>query len=540
MSGRALVLSGRPLRPGARLEDTSRFVDDIWVLDPAWLRADRKSMTLNFTGLPDPLATAVKHLSHALLTEDLPPGEQPLSISSIHTYFSCLRGFLLWVHARGRTLAQIGGDDLDAYHHHLLAQRLCSTSVRRYRRAVRMLWAYRTRLPDHLAADPARRPLWQAWARAHSSRVAENLTQRIPEPVLGPLLTWALRWVDDFADDVLRARDERDRINTLPPAGTAVLGELARLLNEYRSRKQPLPYSPPHSSGNKTGRSPFPSTVYLGRLLGCPVKELNSVRAQQMIAEAAREVGVDSDCHLAHQPQGMLDGQTWTAAISYYEVGRLEKLLHVSCWIVIAYLSGMRDSEIKHLQRGCLSVQRTPDGTVYRHRLHSLAFKGESPHGTPAAWIVTAPVARAVAVLEQLQPDTETYLFTFLPSSRHHRQSPTPGAVFDSNTTNTQITDLIRWINTYCAQRTRPDRIPAEHGRTPRLTTRQFRRTLAWFIARRPGGTIAGALQYRHQRIQMFEGYADPRELHQTGEKSQVACSRREPGGLRRYYDLTS
>ncbi|MFG3053160.1 hypothetical protein ACGFZP_19705 [Kitasatospora sp. NPDC048239] len=34
------------------------------------------------------------------------------------------------------------------------------------------------------------------------------------------------------------------------------------------------------------------------------------------------------------------------------------------------------------------------------------------------------------------------------------------------------------------------------------------RRTLAWFIARRPGGVIAGALQYRHLRVQMFEGYA--------------------------------
>ncbi|MFE5586380.1 hypothetical protein [Kitasatospora sp. NPDC056531] len=33
-------------------------------------------------------------------------------------------------------------------------------------------------------------------------------------------------------------------------------------------------------------------------------------------------------------------------------------------------------------------------------------------------------------------------------------------------------------------------------------------RTLAWFIARRPGGVIAGALQYRHHSIQMFEGYA--------------------------------
>jgi hypothetical protein len=41
-----------------------------------------------------------------------------------------------------------------------------------------------------------------------------------------------------------------------------------------------------------------------------------------------------------------------------------------------------------------------------------------------------------------------------------------------------------------------------------RLSTSQFRRTLAWFIGRRPGGSIAGAIQYRHHSIQMFEGYA--------------------------------
>ncbi|MGW3954625.1 hypothetical protein ACWEKM_27670 [Streptomyces sp. NPDC004752] len=32
---------------------------------------------------------------------------------------------------------------------------------------------------------------------------------------------------------------------------------------------------------------------------------------------------------------------------------------------------------------------------------------------------------------------------------------------------------------------------------------------LAWTIARQPGGTIAGAIQYRHHSVQMFEGYAD-------------------------------
>jgi hypothetical protein len=164
----------------------------------------------------------------------------------------------------------------------------------------------------------------------------------------------------------------------------------------------------------------------------------------------------------------------------------------------------MRDSEIKHLQRGCLSVQQAPDGHVHRHRLASLAFKGEDVHGAEATWIVTAPVARAIAVLERFQPQDQPYLLAPAPSTRRRSAFPVP----NSNTTNKDIAFLISWITAYCDDRSRPDGIPLERGQLPRLTTRQFRRTLAWFIARRPGGAIAGALQYRHQCIQMFEGYA--------------------------------
>jgi hypothetical protein len=41
-----------------------------------------------------------------------------------------------------------------------------------------------------------------------------------------------------------------------------------------------------------------------------------------------------------------------------------------------------------------------------------------------------------------------------------------------------------------------------------RLNTRQFRRTVAWYIANRPFGTIAGKIQYKHASIAMFEGYS--------------------------------
>jgi hypothetical protein len=81
---------------------------------------------------------------------------------------------------------------------------------------------------------------------------------------------------------------------------------------------------------------------------------------------------------------------------------------------------------------------------------------------------------------------------------------------------------FVDWVNADANRLA--DRIPLANGQRWHLTTPQFRRTLAWFIARRPGGVIAGAIQYRHQRVQMFEGYANSQELHQTGGNLQVAC----------------
>ncbi|MFF9244702.1 hypothetical protein ACF1AY_38235 [Streptomyces sp. NPDC014776] len=52
---------------------------------------------------------------------------------------------------------------------------------------------------------------------------------------------------------------------------------------------------------------------------------------------------------------------------------------------------------------------------------------------------------------------------------------------------------------------------------------------LAWYVARRPGGVIAGALQYRHHSIQMFEGYAGTSDSGFRAEvESEQAIARGE------------
>ncbi|WP_158076981.1 hypothetical protein [Streptomyces sp. CB02009] len=131
------------------------------------------------------------------------------------------------------------------------------------------------------------------------------------------------------------------------------------------------------------------------------------------------------------------------------------------------------------------------------------------PADTPATWNVGEPAARAITVLEQLQPPDSDYLFAPLP----HTSGALPDAVnqvLTSGATNARLNRYTAWINDYCQHHTRSDSVPAVNGQQWHLTNRQFRRTPAWYIARRPGGVIAGALAFRHHCIQIFEGYPAP------------------------------
>ncbi len=201
-------------------------------------------------------------------------------------------------------------------------------------------------------------------------------------------------------------------------------------------------------------------------------------------------------------------------------------LLRTACYVLIAFLSGMRDSEIKHIQRGALSVSCDVDGRPYRWRVSSRTFKGAAdPAGAAASWVIGAPAARAVAVLERLQPAEVDLLFA-VPRKRARTG---PAEVITTATTNASFTELVDWITSYCAAHGRTDTIPLVHGRRFRLRTSQFRRTLAWFIARRPGGSIAGAIQFKHQGIQMFEGYAGTsRSGFRAEVEAEQACVRGE------------
>ena len=142
--------------------------------------------------------------------------------------------------------------------------------------------------------------------------------------------------------------------------------------------------------------------------------------------------------------------------------------------------------------------------------------------------MVGEPVGRALAVLEALVPARNEMLFGRLPHGPGYQHRHLT-RVLTTSMTNRHLCEFIDWINTYCQEHGRNDIIPDVNGQPWQLKTSEFRRTLAWFIARRPGGNIAGAIAYRHHSIQMFEGYAGTSESGFRAEvESEQALARGE------------
>lgn len=526
--GDVCVLHGRQLRVGALLMHTSRFSDPIWHLMPAMLQNHQVALGLNFGALPDQHQGTARRLCYAMLSGTLPAAEVRLSVSTVKFTFDGLKHFFTWLDTRAgadmATAADVTSRDLLDFQRHLLVSGVPASVRYAVRCSVRMMWRYRCALPgESMTFDPQH---VRGWAELRGSR-PENATERIPEPVLGPLVSWAARFVDEFSTDILAADRRRTQMRravgdpVTPPGGVDEL--LTAALAGYRRREVPLP-----------GRGGTLNEAFLAQQMG--VCRGSLVRHRPALQAAARELGVADDSVYDVPITATVDARPWVDGLisdpnALCGLTRVSRQLHIACYILIAYLSGMRDGEIKALRRGCLQVQRDVTGAPYRWSVTGRAFKGEhDPTGVVATWVIGAPAARAITVLEQLQPAEVDLLFTRIPGSGADSGTrPADSAALTGSATNRQLNDFITWVNDFCAERRFAEQIPTVEDVPWRLTTRQFRRTLAWFIARRPGGAIAGAIAYRHQAIQMFEGYAGTSDSGFRAEvESEQALARGE------------
>lgn len=183
---------------------------------------------------------------------------------------------------------------------------------------------------------------------------------------------------------------------------------------------------------------------------------------------------------------------------------------------MIAYLSGMRDSEVRELRRDCAFTELADDGRA-RYKLRGRVFKGRRMAGEEADWVVLDLVHQAVNVLLKINDDP-THLFGYRRGDEYGyvllTSMPKRLGRFRDHLNELFSTPEGSYVpGDTAGQADDPD--PAELGDAPlgdgtpwAFNTRQFRRTLAWHIAHQPFGVVAGAMQYKHTRHVIFSGYA--------------------------------
>ncbi len=531
------VLAGLPIRHRTPPTSLPSFGDNHWDVAPAVFRENtrRCHCSVDFAQIAEPLQrlTAKEYL-YARLHEPEGGLWVRMSPGSVRAVLNRLLRFMAFAENRFGTfrLDLFSQADLDAWLTHLQTGKRAS-------RQVAALLDVAIDLHDHADRLTQGGFRFSPWRGRPATLVAgcpplgrENITPRMPEPVIAALLSWSLRYVDDFAPDILAARIELDertararKIDIHIKARSRTIGTIiGKRLDAYIARLRSGGRGIPIWSDSAAVFSrldPVPvNYALIASHLGCRTAEISQIESnRQRVLDAVRELGTEvggMDTAISIDAE---TGRPWRAhRFDQKSLAAEERWLQAACYVVCAYLTGMRDSEVQAMRAGCHSVTPSADGLVARHRIRSTAYKEAGVAGRAEEWVTIAPVGRAVAVLDRLTG----------PARARRGISSLWVVLSDGAATKDHLSsEIVRALNRF---RDHLDRswggpgaptIPRGSDDQPwNFSTRQFRRSVAWHIANRPFGTVAGKIQYKHASNATFEGYAGE---SQSGFRAEIA-----------------
>ncbi len=500
-----------------------RFADSSW---PVTFTSDNPSVAelrLHWETFPAGLREQFRLAAWALLNFPVP--DQALAgrrgaamrsrLSTLRLYHTVTnwRTFATWLDGRGITaLADVSTQVLTDYSIYLARTRKVSRNTAiNHLVALTRLHAYAPHLPAELRTGI---PAWESEGLDDylpaATAAGENATEPISPATMGPLLVWALKFTEEFAADILAAHDEENRLRQVidrhlaQPLPHGRPSALTAYLEDLQASGKPLPAQ----STVRAGGERAAATQYIAATIDChPQKVSKALQAENWRRRLAENPG---GCPLDVPVTATIDGEPWTEAIAFDRARPMTRHLVTACFVVIAYLTGMRSSEVLALGAGCCpDPEDTGDRSTEarRHLIRARQFKtARDEDGNhlsagemrDAPWIAVPQVVTAIRILERLTGPAGL----LFPTDRGTR----PGRSLSFSTMSTRIEDLIDWVNERTARPGREDTIPADpHGH---IGTSRFRRTLAWHIARRPGGLVALAVQYGHMRTVVSQGYS--------------------------------
>ncbi|WP_426570573.1 integrase [Streptomyces canus] len=491
----------------------SRYQDPVWSLGPLIDNPSTCLIAIRWKHCPAPLLGQVKLVVWTMINGQLRPtylktrghGARPRT-SGLDMRDTCYEWMRLarWLHERGiDSLTACTAKEWQAY----ASERWDSGVNRGTAEAICAnltdLWAF-----DQLSARPTgiTRPPWDTLGfddflpAADGMARGENSTEPLDPQVLGPLLVWAIRFVEDFADDILAAWTERCRLTALAAANTPTAEGRAALEEFLLSRVRAGACLPSTSNRGRLGLA----VTYVAAVTGASRTQVDHCKERHgLSALAAQRPG---PCPMRVPVTGKINGKAWREHLDFNEAAELMRHLGTAAMIICLYLTGMRPQEVQGLRSGCCpDPEPAADGTVGRHLIRSRHYKNviddDGNHVSEGEerevpWVAITPVVQAIRVLERMVPAGELLL-----SAAHHDFPDSRGyhGTLKKNALSKRIERFVVWVNHEAeAQGLREQAIPEDpHGA---IGMRRFRRSLAWHIARRPGGLIALAIQYGHMR----------------------------------------
>jgi hypothetical protein len=513
-----LVLGNRPLRPGARAEATSRYVDDAWDLSPAIHEGHETALTIHWSRIAPPFVEQFKRYVLVLLTEENPPGlarasAKRLAPKTIHSEVIGLAALSHWLTVHDVTqLSGFDDDLLEDWLHHVTD--VLPAAQARVKRPM-LLCVQRLAAHAHLLPPDARIPdrlPWQGRSvddllNAPKRDRTGNLTPRINEATMTALLRWALMFMEQVSPqvrDLLAFAAENPSAHQViaqPVAGPKWQTRVAR--EEQTRRIEHHIELLVAQSGALPGKPD--GSIHWGELTLAAGLRPGTLYANP----ALREPYLASGLPVVHNGIGRividLGDTTWTSGpLTRQDLWTWNKLVHAASFVVIAYLSGMRPGEVLNLKRGC--VER--DERLDLIKVWGLAWKGVADDGgkvaegrmRPVPWVVTPAVADAITLLEELSPTD----FLFPPAYNNSEDRSPAHHTRAGSAMNEDIREFIETVNGIFGG---PSSTPVPED-DHRIHSARFRRTLAWFIVRRPRGLAAASVQYGHLFTGITMGYA--------------------------------
>ncbi|MCO8273825.1 hypothetical protein M1L60_24815 [Actinoplanes sp. TRM 88003] len=441
---------------------------------------------------------------------------KPSIALAFHT-IAAWRNFAIWADQRGiSTLSDVRAADMADYIRQEIRRGLARDTAKGALVALSRLHYYSTlHLPaEHqLAAPPWLTDGIDDYLPAGSAG-GENTTDAISPDTIGPLLIWALRFVEDFADDILTAFTEQQQLRhatnarTEAAAGHDAFARTEEFLDDLQQRGHRIP-----SRGRNGGHEQTHPALFLASVTGTLVRQARIVlKRPRWVAAAAANPG---PCWLTTPATATIAGTPWQPGFDFYAIDALHRHLVAACFVVIAYLTGMRPAEVLALRSGCCPEpdDTTSDAGPRRYLINGRMFKNardddgvhqSAGRDRDTPWVAIPPVVRAIRVMERIVGDGD---LLFERDTPYSNRTPNPGRSLTHTTAAHRIEKLITWVNEYAQANERPaEAIPPDPSGGTGIS--RFRRTLAWHIARRPGGLAALAVQYGHLRTIVSEGYS--------------------------------